>query len=118
MHSAVPAPAAQDHGPINTWDRQLYFMPPSGQSTPEWLRVVGNLIINGPSGNRDLGNLVPAVDNDDGSAYYWIAGNVVYAGGFKNYLGHDKVCVKAGRVTAVLLPSRSNVLSLTGAPEL
>lgn len=88
-------------------------MPPVGGSIPAWQRIVGNFIINGPSGNRDLGNLFPTVDNDDGeggqlpfaslcglqvcctpnagSAYYWIAENVVYAGGFKNYLGHDKV---------------------------
>lgn len=47
--------------------------------------------MNGPSGNRDLGNLFPSVDNDDGSAYFRIAQNVVAYGGFKNYLGHDKV---------------------------
>ncbi len=50
---------AQDHGPINTWDRQLYFMPPNGQVIPNWQRLVGNFILNGPSGNRDLGNLFP-----------------------------------------------------------
>ena len=47
--------------------------------------------MNGPSGNRDLGNIFPAVDNDDGSAYYWVAENVVAYGGFKNFLGNDKV---------------------------
>ena len=26
--------------------------------------------MNGPSGNRDLGNLWPTIDNDDGSAYF------------------------------------------------
>ena len=50
-----------------------------------------NLIMNGPSPNRDLGNLFPAVDNDDGSCYYWIASNVAIYGGFKNFLGNDKV---------------------------
>jgi hypothetical protein len=43
------------------------------------------------AGNRDLGNLFPAVDNDDGSSYYWVASNVVAYGGFKNFLGNDKV---------------------------
>jgi hypothetical protein len=43
--------------------------------------------------SRDLGNLFPAVDNDDGSAYYWIASNVVAYGGFKNFLGNDKVWI-------------------------
>eukprot|EP01065_Artemidia_motanka_P027439 TRINITY_DN32644_c0_g1_i1.p1 TRINITY_DN32644_c0_g1~~TRINITY_DN32644_c0_g1_i1.p1 ORF type:complete len:835 (+),score=217.56 TRINITY_DN32644_c0_g1_i1:48-2552(+) len=80
----------QDHGPINTWDRATYVQPDGG-IYPSWNRIVGNLIMNGPSGNRDLGNLFPAVDNDDGSAYYWIAENVVAYGGFKNFLGNDKV---------------------------
>ena len=34
--------------------------------------------------------MFPAVDNDDGSAYYWIASNVVAYGGFKNFIGNDK----------------------------
>jgi len=80
----------QDHGPINTWDRQAYVQP-DGTLYPSWNRVSHNLIMNGPSGNRDLGNLFPAVDNDDGSSYYWVASNVVAYGGFKNFLGNDKV---------------------------
>ena len=47
--------------------------------------------MNGPSGNRDLGNLFPAVDNDDGSQEYWISRNVMVYGGTKNYLGENKV---------------------------
>eukprot|EP01062_Namystynia_karyoxenos_P069365 TRINITY_DN64878_c0_g1_i1.p1 TRINITY_DN64878_c0_g1~~TRINITY_DN64878_c0_g1_i1.p1 ORF type:complete len:877 (+),score=269.51 TRINITY_DN64878_c0_g1_i1:79-2631(+) len=82
----------QDHGPINTWDRATYLQPHGGLY-PQWNRVTRNLIMNGPSGNRDLGNLFPAVDNDDGSAYYWIAQNVVAYGGFKNFLGNDKVWI-------------------------
>ena len=80
----------QDHGPINTWDRQAYVQPDGGLYQA-WSYVTHNLIMNGPSGNRDLGNLFPAVDNDDGSAFYWIASNVVAYGGFKNFLGNDKV---------------------------
>eukprot|EP01060_Flectonema_neradi_P036536 TRINITY_DN7048_c0_g1_i1.p1 TRINITY_DN7048_c0_g1~~TRINITY_DN7048_c0_g1_i1.p1 ORF type:complete len:816 (+),score=150.06 TRINITY_DN7048_c0_g1_i1:63-2450(+) len=82
----------QDHGPINTWDRACYHQP-GGGIYPRWNRVVRNLILNGPSGNRDMGNLFPAVDNDDGSAYYWIADNVCAYGGFKNFLGNDKVWI-------------------------
>ena len=74
----------QDHGPINTWDRQCYVMPDGGLY-PAWNHVSRNLIMNGPSGNRDLGNLFPAVDNDDGSAYYLIKSNVAAYGGFKNF---------------------------------
>ena len=66
----------QDHGPINTWDRQAYIQP-DGSLYPSWNRIAHNIIMNGPSGNRDLGNLFPTVDNDDGSAFYWIASNVV-----------------------------------------
>jgi hypothetical protein len=54
------------------------------------VRVVGNAILNGPSPNRDLGNLWPCVDNDDGSQFYWVKGNLCVYGGFKNYLGQNK----------------------------
>ena len=90
----------QDHGPINTWDRAMYLMPQqpgdgvdSDQPTliPGWIHIAGNLIMNGPSGNRDLGNMFPAIDNDDGSAYYRMVRNVLVYGGAKNYLGHDKI---------------------------
>jgi hypothetical protein len=37
----------------------MYLMPPSGSDVPQWQRIVGNFILNGPSGNRDLGNLFP-----------------------------------------------------------
>ena len=111
----------QDHGPINTvrareswgsrkwvsrshicfaralsspkWDRQKYYQPASGNATftPRWTSISHNVIMNGPSGNRDLGNLFPAVDNDDGSQEYWISRNVMVYGGTKNYLGENKV---------------------------
>jgi hypothetical protein len=65
----------QDHGPINTWDRSLYV---NGDGSPKqgWIRVTHNAIFNGPSDDRDLGNLYPAIDNDDGSQLYWNAYNV------------------------------------------
>jgi hypothetical protein len=47
--------------------------------------------MNGPSGNRDLGNMFPAIDNDDGSAYFFASRNLLVYGGAKNFLGHDKV---------------------------
>jgi len=83
----------QDHGPINTWYRQMYVDPlnPKMATSPQWFRIAQNAILNGPSSNRDLGNLFPAVDNDDGSAMYWIAKNLMIYGGGKNYLGNDKV---------------------------
>ena len=65
----------QDHGPINTWDRAAYVQP-DGSLTPRWNHIASNLIMNGPSPNRDLGNLFPAVDNDDGSQYDTIASNI------------------------------------------
>ena len=50
---------------------------------PRWVHIEQNLIMNGPSGNRNLGNLFPCIDNDDGSAYYFVSENVcVYGGAF------------------------------------
>jgi hypothetical protein len=62
-----------------------------GSTTPGWIRVSGNAILNGPSDDRDLGNLYPSVDNDDGSSLYWVANNVMIYGGAKNYLGDTKI---------------------------
>ena len=84
----------QDHGPINTWDRAMYIQKddPSPNPTiiPKWTHIERNIIMNGPSGNRDLGNLFPTIDNDDGSSYFYMAKNLLVYGGGKNYLGHDK----------------------------
>ena len=88
----------QDHGPINTWNRAMYIqrntLSREPTLTPEWVHVRQNFIMNGPSGNRDLGNLFPAIDNDDGSSYFHISENVLVYGGAKNYLGHDKIWTK------------------------
>ena len=67
------------------------YVQPDNSTVQQWSRVVGNIIFNGPSANRDLGNLFPALDNDDGSEHYWNARNVLIYGGTKNYLGQDKV---------------------------
>ena len=44
----------------------MYVSPedPTKAAAPQWIRIVGNAIFNGPSPNRDLGNLFPSVDND------------------------------------------------------
>jgi hypothetical protein len=60
-------------------------------TTKAWTHISNNLIYNGPSGNRDLGNMFPAIDNDDGSSMFLAHGNVMVYGGAKNYLGHDKI---------------------------
>ena len=62
----------------------------SAVASPEWYRITGNAIFNGPSSNRDLGNLFPSVDNDDGSGMMDVNHNVLIYGAAKNYLGTDK----------------------------
>ena len=51
---------SQDHGPINTWNRAAYVQSYGGAATmvPQWTIIRANLIMNGPSGNRDLGNML------------------------------------------------------------
>ncbi len=63
----------------------------SAPAYPEWYRITGNAIFNGPSSNRDLGNLWPSVDNDDGSSQMFVSRNVLVYGANKNYLGAVKV---------------------------
>ena len=82
----------QDHGPINTWNRAAYMhVGEDGEPTnvPEWTHISHNMIMNGPTIGH-TSSLFPFVDNDDGSAYFSIVGNVGLYGGGKNYLGHDK----------------------------
>jgi len=93
----------QDHGPINTWNRAMYVTKDLMKSRagkngeentttiPAWSHISGNFVLNGPSGNRDLGNLFPTIDNDDGSSFYYISQNFLVFGGTKNYLGSDKI---------------------------
>jgi len=50
----------QDHSAFNTWDRQN-FVHSDGSQAAGWNRIVNNAIFNGPSPNRDLGNLWPCL---------------------------------------------------------
>jgi len=67
----------------------------SPSTVPEWNHIVNNFIINGPSGNRGSGNLFPTVDNDDGSRFYYIAGNVLAYGGIILEVGLQNEIVAA-----------------------
>ncbi|KAJ9454409.1 hypothetical protein DIPPA_59763 [Diplonema papillatum] len=76
-----------DHGPINTWDRMPFLTTTAtGQPsfTPAPSIVTANYIIANYGGSQ-------GIDNDDGSSFYHIDGNVFYAAdGFKmDYGGHD-----------------------------
>lgn len=77
-----------DHGPFNSWDRQVYVTKVKTGSPSvekEWDYIFQNFMI----ANYDS---ILAIDNDDGSAYYETHDNVfIYSGrGMKNdYGGHD-----------------------------
>lgn len=125
----------QDHGHVNTWHRQMYVDPanPSQAAAPVWMRVVSNAIWNGPSPNRDLGNLWPGVDNDDGSSQFWISSNLLIYGGAKNYLGDTKVwdsnliviperwagdpCITAWRGSGHVFTNNTCITPTSGSPN-
>uniref|UniRef100_A0A7S2S791 Right handed beta helix domain-containing protein n=1 Tax=Mucochytrium quahogii TaxID=96639 RepID=A0A7S2S791_9STRA len=73
-----------DHGPINSWDRQIFFTDLAGfKSLPT--EISRNFIIANYGGSQ-------GVDNDDGSAWYNIHHNFFYGEGLKqDYGGHDSV---------------------------
>eukprot|EP00051_Salpingoeca_urceolata_P010779 m.132554 g.132554 ORF g.132554 m.132554 type:complete len:1047 (+) comp16850_c0_seq2:1130-4270(+) len=77
-----------DHGPINSWDRLPFLTDVSGKPTfdPVPTKIWNNVI------SADNG-AAQAVDNDDGSSFYFIHNNVfVEADGFKmDYGGHGSV---------------------------
>lgn len=77
-----------DHGPFNSWDRQVYVTKVktgSPSTEKEWDYIFQNFII------ANYASLFP-IDNDDGSAYYQTHGNFfAYSGaGMKSFFGgHD-----------------------------
>ena len=99
--TVICRPSTHFYPKRHRWDRQLYV---DGDGSPKqgWIRVTHNAIFNGPSDDRDLGNLYPAIDNDDGSQLYWNAFNVAVYGGMKNYLGLNKKWVG----NMILFPDR------------
>ena len=77
----------QDHGPINTWDRQPFLTDAIQSGTPSlWQHesyIHHNTIIN------NYHSIWP-LDHDDGSCFYEDSYNFLIYGGKKNYLGHSK----------------------------
>lgn len=77
-----------DHGPFNSWDRQVYVTEVktgSPSTEKEWDYITQNFMI------ADYDSIL-AIDNDDGSAYYQTHGNFfAYSrAGMKNdFGGHD-----------------------------
>eukprot|EP00111_Clytia_hemisphaerica_P003098 TCONS_00008789-protein len=77
-----------DHGPINTWDRVPYLTRVANGSTVS-LNVKENTIYN----NFIINNYrsVWPIDHDDGTCFWRDTKNFLVYGGFKNYLGHNKI---------------------------
>ena len=79
-----------DHGPINSWDRQLFWTDVrDGKERPGWnpaySDVSRNVIIANYGGSQGF-------DNDDGSSWYDIHHNVILGEGLKqDYGGHDSM---------------------------
>eukprot|EP00658_Telonema_sp_P-2_P085306 TRINITY_DN9700_c0_g1_i1.p1 TRINITY_DN9700_c0_g1~~TRINITY_DN9700_c0_g1_i1.p1 ORF type:complete len:811 (+),score=166.33 TRINITY_DN9700_c0_g1_i1:197-2629(+) len=77
-----------DHGPINSWDRQLFWTDVrDGKAHPGWNpgfnEIDTNVIMANYGGSQGF-------DNDDGSSWYDIHHNVIYGEGLKqDYGGHD-----------------------------
>jgi len=78
-----------DHGPINSWDRQVYVTDVSGQ--PSVIKVVDEIGHNFILGNY---NTFSPIDTDDGSCYFEVHHNVLTYGGLGQKAdigGHDVV---------------------------
>ena len=87
------SPNAYGEYPNKDTNDRYYSDGSSPSNIPQWTHIERNFIMNGPSGNRNLGNLFPTIDNDDGSSYYYMSNNFLVYGGAKNYLGHDKIWI-------------------------
>lgn len=74
-----------DHGPINTWDRQVYLSRSSDGSIglqQDQSFVTHNFLINNY-------HSVWPIDHDDGSQWYTDTENYMVYGGYKSYLGNS-----------------------------
>merc|ERR1712025_6779 len=75
-----------DHGPFNSWDRQVYVTDIDQRpGVPQYNDIHNNFLVANYQGQE-------AIDNDDGSAYYKTHDNFfIYSGnGMKNdFGGHD-----------------------------
>lgn len=78
-----------DHGPFNSWDRQVYVTKVLDGKTPSTIKAYDTIFSNFIIANYHSSM---AIDNDDGSCYYRTFSNFfVYSGsGMKNdFGGHD-----------------------------
>lgn len=74
----------QDHGCLNTWDREVYLQTYNSDArVPLVSRIEQNFFINDGYGIHSL-------DHDDSSNGYADARNVLAFSGFKNYLGFNR----------------------------
>jgi hypothetical protein len=74
-----------DHGPINSWDRQVYLQQRSDGTDSiiqEESYITHNFIINNY-------HAVWPIDHDDGSQYFTDTRNFMVYGGSKNFLGNS-----------------------------
>jgi hypothetical protein len=83
----------QDHGAINTWDREPYLQSAGGSVVGAPTRCTRNLLLNSYYGIHSL-------DHDDGSRGTIDTGNVVVFAGVKNYEG----CNKTSRGNLIVRP--------------
>lgn len=76
-----------DHGPINSWDRQLFWTDVRDPLKPGWNPAYSDIALNVILANYGGSQ---GFDNDDGSSWYDIHHNVIYGEGLKqDYGGHD-----------------------------
>ena len=76
-----------DHGPINSWDRQPYLTKVKDGTpslTPAQSNITRNFII------CNYHSIYP-IDHDDGSCCYHDTHNYLVYGGYKNYIGYNKI---------------------------
>ena len=67
-----------DHGPFNSWDRQVYlFYTRNNNTTPTLIKDFDLIYLNFMIGNYDTQDVI---DNDDGSSYYKVFNNFLLYG--------------------------------------
>ena len=77
----------KDHGPFNSWDRQLYLTKVRDGETPSLVPKENYMTYNFIISNY---HSYWPIDHDDGTGYFTDQYNYLVYGGFKNYLGHSK----------------------------
>ncbi len=93
-----PPRETSDHGPFNTWHREIYAWGEDGRVDPLPMLINRNFLVSNYFADFPI-------DNDDGSAYWVETNNFLLYGGSKSLMGYNKHFINNSYVLVDYTPS-------------